>query len=314
MLLYLHVAAFLIHFISCILSINFHIEGSDVHVLRPLHVFTQNMAVRTTSEKVTELNAISVISWNEGLTALSHAIAVYYLLFTDAVGLKRKERINSLELTRRTWEYCITAFLLQVALVAHVGDVFVQDIVFLFIINIVIQLLGVSIDMARQVSGNIQYGIFWYFVMAFMLLLAEVIYVLEHCLNIDYPHDASFFYVSGTIYGILYIAFGVVKLYITDEGKANEVYVALSVTTKVVLSWIVIGNSHYGFLQLFDADKLPSDVVDADWGSIIVVGSVFLILISAGLTFMILDRDDDKEEASGAELQELCVRDDLKLL
>ncbi len=314
MLLYLHIIAFIIHTVSCILSINFHISGSDVRVLRPLHIFKQNEPVHSTTEKVTDINPITIISWNEGLTAFSHAIAIYYLTFIDlSTGMKRKKRINSLELSRRTWEYCITAFLLQIALVTHVGDIFVNDIVFLLIINIVIQLLGVSVDMARQSSGDIRYGIFWYFFMAFGLLVAEIIYILEHCLNIQYPHDATLFYVSGTIYGVLYVSFGLVKIYITDEAKANEVYVALSVTTKVVLSWIIISNLHYGFLQLFDSDQLPSDVVDADWDTIVFVGSLFFILSSIVLTYMIVKRDD-KEEASSAEMAELCIRDDLKLL
>ena len=314
MLLYLHVAAFLIHTVSCILSINFHISNSDVQVLRPLHIFKQNQPVHTTTEHLTDINPISIISWNEGLTAFSHAIAIYYLYFLDlGYGKKRIERTNSLELNRRTWEYCVTAFLLQVALVAHVGDIFIQDIVFLLIINVVIQLLGVSIDMTRQLSGDIEYGVFWYFVMAFMLLLAEIIYVLEHCLNIEYPHDATLFYVSGTIYGVLYVSFGLVKLWITDETKANEVYVALSVTTKVVLSWIIIANSHYGFSQLFDSDKMPSDVVEADWESIVFVGSTILILSSMALTYIIVNRDE-KDEDSAADLKELCIRDDLKLL
>ena len=318
MLLFLHTIAFLIHLVSFIGTFFFHVKEADVDVLqpRPIHRKMYDSKVNQSShkefatDKAFSLNSIVLITWNEGLTCFSHFVALVYLYW---FAIKDKKRVNELELNRRTTEYIITAFLLQVALVASVGNLFLSDIFFLFFINLVIQLLGVSVDMARQVRGDIRYGIFWYFVMAFLLLLSEIIYVLGYSFNVRSPTDNFYFYFSGIVYSVLYICFGLVKVYIKNESVANRAYVILSVTTKVVLSWILILNVHRVFeIAYMDAPQLlPAGVQDfGSWEEVIVILSFALSLL---VPLFLLAFMEVKEEAPAAELQELCVRNDLKV-
>ena len=212
-----------------------------------------------------------------------------------------KKEINNLELNRRTIEYSATAGILQCAIVLHVGDVFLHDLIFLLVINVIIQLLGISIDMIKEFGRG--QGIRWFYGMAFSLLLSEIVYILIHCLNVKHPNNFTmgFFIFMGLIYGFLYLTFGIVK-FVSDPYKANEIYVLLSVTTKIILSWVIIGNIHYGFSQLFDKEHLPEAVVDADWESIMISGSVLLLAITAAFTILILNRDDEDEKKKNDDL------------
>ena len=115
------------------------------------------------------------------------------------------------------------------------------------------------------------------------------------------------------MYSVLYVCFGLVKVYIKNESVANRAYVILSVTTKVVLSWILILNVHRVFeIAYMDAPQLlPAGVQDFGWWEEIIV---FLSLaLSLLVPLYLLAFMEVKEEAPAAELQELCVRNDLKV-
>lgn len=302
MLLYtLHTAAFIIHLISSILSLYFHISEADSDVRIPKHIYANNSFMNTTYTNLMTVNPVSLVTLNEMLTAFSHLIALWLLRGRNLT----QKKINNFELNRRTFEYCFTAGILQCALVTSVGAVYLHDLVFLLLINVVIQLLGVSIDMSREFvkeRGDARsFGIPWFFAMAFGLLMTEIIYVLLHCLSIDAPDTFTmgFFVAMGIIYGILYISFGLVKVFVLDDSKANEIYVALSVTTKIVLSWVLIGNLHYGFSQLFDANNIPESVVDLDYETVLVVVVAIFLFITIDLIWYIIwcrpSKDDDEE-------------------
>ena len=132
-------------------------------------------------------------------------------------------------------------------------------------------------------------AIFWNYVMAFTLLCVEIVYVFIHCFSIEKPEsfNTTFFYIMGIIYAILYLMFGVVKLFYEDDEKANKIYVALSVTTKVILSWVLIGNTHYGFMELFDAPYPAGVQSELEWPVLMwsVIGVFGVILV--GLTIYI---------------------------
>lgn len=297
MLLYnLHITAFIIHLCSTLASFYFHIDEASRNVVVPLHEYRKNVFTQSDVTALFTLNAIVLVTLNEALTCFSHGIALWVLSSNNS-----KKEINNLELNRRTIEYCATAGILQCALVLHVGDVQLHDLIFLLVINVVIQLLGISIDMMKEFGG--EQGINWFYGMAFSLLFSEIIYVLIHCLNIHHPNNFSmgFFIFMGVVYGILYLTFGFVK-FISDAYKANEIYVLLSVTTKIILSWIVIGNTHYGFTQLFDKKYLPEGIVEADWESIMTTGSVALLAITAGFTILILNREDEDKRKKDDDL------------
>ena len=306
----LHIAAFVVHFASSILSFFFHIERVQPDILVPVHTYATNEYTVTSSKVLFSFSPLVLISINEILTCLSHGIALYWLRGTSLkevvknaqIRLKRslpenEERdivlkaVNRREFTRRGYEYMLTAGILQCALVLGVGHAYLHDLLFLLMINVVIQLLGISIDMTKESreGTNQSMAIFWNYVMAFTLLCVEIVYVFIHCFSIEKPEsfNTTFFYVMGIIYAILYLMFGVVKLFYDDDEKANKIYVALSVTTKVILSWVLIGNTHYGFMELFDAPYPAGVQSELDWPALMwsVIGVFGVILV--GLTIYI---------------------------
>ena len=293
MLLYnLHIAAFIIHFVSFLLSLFTHISEADVDVLITKHVYQSNKLSLTTTESISSINANVWVSINEALTAFSHAIAIYLLY-----GKQSSKEVNNLEHGRRTIEYTFTAGILSVALVANVGAVFLQDIIFLLGINVVIQGLGYIIhyeDDKREIN--------WLYGGAFLLLALEIAYVLLQTLNIDYPEqfDMIFYQIMGVIFGILYISFGLVKYFVKDKNKQDEIYVLMSVTTKVVLSWIIISNTHQGFMDLFDSATLPADVIEMDWRTLQIALTVILLILMDIAIVYVLMRDRKREEPAQA--------------
>ena len=328
----LHIAAFVVHFASSILSFFFHIEKAQANVLVPLHTYATNEYTVTSSNVLFTLSPLVLVSINEILTCLSHGIALYWLrgtslkeVVTNAqIRLRRSlskdeeqnivlKAVNRREFSRRGYEYMLTAGILQCALVLGVGHAYLHDLLFLLMINVVIQLLGISIDMTKESDRkgtSKSMAIFWNYVMAFTLLCVEIVYVFIHCFSIEKPDsfDTSFFYAMGFIYAILYLMFGVVKLLIEDDEKANQMYVALSVTTKVILSWVLIGNTHYGFVELFDAPYPAGVQSEVDWPalmwSVIVVFGVLL----TGLTFYIMREtrlEYTRVESSRADLKDV---------
>lgn len=295
MLLYLHIVAFLIHLASGIGSIFLHINDAKSGVLNPLHTYEKNIAYNTTTERVTSIHAISLITLNELITCFSHGVGIYYLY---VLNVKKTKVINNYELFRRTYEYTITAWLLQCAIILHSGDAFMHDLLILFICNLVIQFTGVSIDMFRQSKTmgkrEKEMSVTWSFRMAFALLAAQFLYVLIHCLNFESTESRTFDIVLIVLYCVLYLSFGVVK-YIENEMKVNKIYVALSVTTKVVLSYIIIGSTHLSYLNRYDTNLLLDDVIDYDWEAILVVGSLVLILSSVYLVYIIYNEEEEKK-------------------
>jgi len=291
LLYYLHVIAFIIHLVSFSLSLFTHISEADVDVLITKHIYEQNKLSLTTTQAISSINANAWVSVNEALTCFSHAIALYLLY-----GKQAGKAVNDLEHGRRTIEYTFTAGILAVALVANVGAVFLQDIIFLLGINVVIQGLGFIIHYEDDKNE-----INWLYLGAFLLLALEIAYVLLQTLNIDYPEqfDMIFYQVMGIIFSILYISFGLVKYFVQDRDIQDEMYVIMSVTTKVILSWIIISNTHQGFMDLFDSATLPVDVIEMDWRSIQTALTVIL-LVGMGVGLVYVFTRDRKSEAAEA--------------
>lgn len=285
MLLYnLHIAAFLIHLVSFALSLFAHIKDADVDILVAKHIYKTNELGITTTDTLTTLNANSWVSINEGLTCFSHAIALYLLY-----GKEPCEEVNNLEHGRRTVEYSFTAGILAVALVLSVGSIFLQDLLFILGINVVIQGLGWLIhyeDDKREIN--------FMYMGAFLLLALEIVYVLLQTYNIAHPDDfdLGFYQAMGIIFGILYISFGLVKFFVKNRDIQDEMYVIMSVSTKVILSWIIIANTHQGFIDLFD--MVPVGVHDLDWRVIELYLAVILLIVMVGGLFYVYTRERKK--------------------
>lgn len=276
LLRYLHIAAALIHLVSCVLSVIVHTDTITGQLTFPVHTYaadpTSTIKELIVNETVTHKtvlysNPMVWISANEGFTFFSHLIALFLMDYA--------KDIIEFERTRRTIEYMLTAGILQVALVLGVGSMAMSDLFMLLILNGVIQVLGwVSDqkDLAPELVNYVKYS-------AFVLLAVEVQYVIFQSVNLE-GIDSAPYIVMGIMYAIFYLGFGVVKLLPMLKKEETEIYILMSVSSKVALSWILIGNTYEGLKEL-NIDSAPLDHTDLPWRAIqyVISGVCFAILL-----------------------------------
>ena len=260
MLRNLHIAAATIHLISALLSWIIHVDIESAITL-PKHIHT-GKTTTTEYEVWFNTNPIIWISINEFITMFSHVIAIFYLLTHDGK--------QTFESPRRAVEYCITAALLQCAIMLGMGAVTAQDIIFIIVTNVALQLLGYVIDLYREAKR-------WLLVIGFLLLISQMQYIIFNAARIE-GISTGYYIVMAIIYVLFYTGFGVLKL--IETVYADEIYVLMSLTSKVVLSWVLIGNLFEGFKEL--GVTTSPDYTHLDWRaiqiSLIAIGSIGLAI------------------------------------
>lgn len=289
LLLYLHIAAACIHLISCVLSVVVHVDVHSAITLPTHKYFTDPVRKVTVHEKVLEQNPLIWVSANEALTLFSHLVAIFYLT--------RDQKMRSYESLRRTIEYCFTAGILQVALVLSASSMSLYDMFFLLMINVALQLIGLLLDGKENRIMLLSIG--------FLLLATEIQYVLLNSLRLE-GITLDYFIVMGVFYALFYIGFGVVKIFQSDY--QDEIYILMSVTSKVTLSWILIGNIFVGFEEL--NTKTDPDFSSLDWRAIQWTITIMSIVgLAVGIPMILLNRPykdkEDKITRKEAELRSL---------
>ena len=97
----------------------------------------------------------------------------------------------------------------------------------------------------------------------------------------------------GVAYGVFYILFGVVKLIPAWERDQNEIYVLMSVTSKVALSWILIGNTFEGLKEL-GVKSEPFDHTWIDWRLIqIIISSTCGVILVGGIIAITMRKNEN---------------------
>ena len=139
----------------------------------------------------------------------------------------------------------------------------------------------------------------------FLLLATEIQYVLLNSLRLE-GITLDYFVVMGVFYALFYIGFGVVKIFQSDY--QDELYILMSVTSKVTLSWILIGNIFVGFEEL--DTKTDPDFSDLDWRAIQWgVTLLSVIGLGVGIPLIVLNKPylnkEDKITRKEAELRSL---------
>jgi hypothetical protein len=272
----LHIAAAIIHLISCVLSVIVHTDTIVGKITLPHHTYMADPTATikglivnetTTHEPILYTNPMTWIAANEGFTFFSHLLALFLM--------PRANNLSDFERTRRTLEYALTAGILQVALVLGIGSVAIYDVMMLLLLNVAIQLLGWLWD-----KTNDEFIKPYLLGIAFGLLSVEIIYVIGQSLNLNGIEPGGYI-VMGVFYAIFYILFGVVKFFKSWRNHENELYILMSVSSKVALSWILIGNTYQGLREL-EVDSAPLDHTDLDWGAV-----QYLVTFVCGLVLII---------------------------
>ena len=256
----LHISAAAIHLVSCVLAVVVHTETITGNITLPHHTYMADPTATekhlivnetTTHEPILYSNPMTWIAANEGFTFFSHLLALFLM--------PRANNLNDFERTRRTLEYGLTAGILQVALVLGIGSVAIYDVLMLLLLNVAIQLLGWLYD-----KTNDEFIKPYLLGTAFGLLVVEIIYVIGQSLNLNGIEPGGYI-VMGVFYAIFYLMFGLVKCFKSWRNHENELYILMSVSSKVALSWILIGNTYQGLREL-NIKSAPLDFTDLDWG------------------------------------------------
>ena len=272
----LHISAASIHLVSCILAIVVHTDTITGKITLPHHTYMADPTATekhlivnetTTHEPILYTNPMVWIAANEGFTFFSHVLALFLM--------PRANNLNDFERTRRTLEYSLTAGILQVALVLGVGSVAIYDVLMLLLINVAVQLLGWLWD-----KTNDDFIKPYLLGIAFGLLSVEIIYVIGQSLNLNGIEPGGYI-VMCIFYAIFYLMFGLVKCFKSWRNHENELYILMSVSSKVALSWILIGNTYQGLREL-KVDSAPLDHTDLDWGVV-----QYIITFVCGLILLI---------------------------
>lgn len=242
----LHIGASIVHLLSALFSWLVHIE-LEADIIIPKHVY-KNSTTTTSYEVWLTTNPIVWISVNELVTMFSHVIGLVYLLTHD--------NDTKFESPRRAVEYCITAALLQCALMLGMGAVPAQDIIFIIVTNVALQLLGYVIDLYKETTP-------WLISIGFLLLISQMQYIIFNAINIE-GISTDYYIVMGVFYVLFYMGFGILKIINTPH--ENKIYILMSLTSKVVLSWVLIGNIFEGFKEL--GVTTNPDFTHIDWRAI----------------------------------------------
>lgn len=271
----LHIAAAVIHLVSSIFATYVHTDTITGVLTLPRHTY---MADPTATEKSLIVNATLVhenviytnpfvwIACNEALTFFSHLFALSQLYNKD-INVERFER------NRRTVEYMVTAGILQVALVLGIGSIALYDMFMLLIVNVVLQGLGWIYDQDDLPNRLKNYVL----IAAFTLLAVEIQYVIFQTTNLE-GIEVGPYIVMGVFYAIFYLLFGIVKIVPLWKAHEKEIYILMSVSSKVALSWILIGNSYAGLKEL-NVHSEPIDHTALDWRALQIAISIVCALI-----------------------------------
>jgi len=274
LLLYLHIAAAVIHLISCVMATVVHVDVK-AQVTLPKHMYLSSpVRMETTHETLLEQNPMVWVAANEALTLFSHLIAIF-LLVSD-------EKMRKYEGLRRTIEYSFTAGILQVALILGTGSIPLSTLLYVIIVNVVMQMIGHASEGENRTllltSG-------------FVLLAAQIQVVMTNAFLLE-GIATEYFLVMGVFYALFYIGFGVVKIF--RPTYEDEIYILMSVTSKVTLSWVLLGNIFEGYKEMGE----DMDFTDLDWRAIqwgVVLFSVIGLSVGIPLiqsTKPYLDKED----------------------
>ena len=303
-----HCIAFVIHLVSSILSF---MEADKLPTLNGNITLANYKYSKTPPHTVVAYNTIGDtqqpvrwVAWNETLTWVAHLVAII-------IFVTNHESARVCESARRWFSYAITAGLLQVAMILSLGPVPLFLIIFLMVNNAIVQTLGgFMVDQEEDISKRVAY-----LSVAMVLFLASATFVAVSCLQIE-GIDFSKLSVSysglAVIYGVFYASFGIVQLvrqcyknrdFLGGRVQADGVFVLLSITSKVVLSWCLISIVHTG-LENLDIVETSVNWQYVQLGVIIAAALVVLLGLVINLYYFkedVVNKDDLKATAGSTD-------------
>ena len=251
---YLHLAAFIIHTISCTFAFNLAPPAEKMKQF--IYVEAATFGSTDTGEPTIYIvkkeifknaNAIAIIAWNELFTAVSHFIALILLWFTDIkIGDNEfyKGRSRPEEYIRRWIEYGITAGILEVGMLVGQGECNIIVLSSVLLANAAMQLIGFYNDYTEKNRWNIVPSISAFIIM-FSIIIVFIFKAANQSGGSNNWESLNYGYLA-IVFSIFYLSFGVHQTlylnwrYYAKNIDADKIFVYLSITSKIVLSWTYI--------------------------------------------------------------------------
>lgn len=242
----LHIAATLLHTLSAILLSFAGFEHTETaHLTYDIYTRTDcnSFNITRTNSFMPWLHPTQLMVLNEILTAVAHAVGIAIYLSSAE---ENKSRYDSL---RRWTEYTFTAFVVEAAILGAVGQTDIAVMIMVFVLNAVTQMMGRVIDVHMFEKEKVHMAYFIVPIVAFLAIVGEVITSAAHSSPIP---------ITGVValYAVLYTIFAIHQtlVYMQYDGRisfytfnTDDVYILLSMTTKVVLAWNLVARLHVGF-------------------------------------------------------------------
>lgn len=258
----LHSTAFLLHFISSIFAWLCNPNTKHVRLSFKVDTLTYQKATNVSTVGASRdeiiyasnVSPIGLVATNETITAASHLIAIFVIVFL--VKTNRYERDDGYsikyEYMRRWAEYAVTAGLLEVAIIAGQGTREWFLIVYMLVGNVVIQGMGYLMDAAPEFEYKQ-----WFSVFGFLLLSVQIWLIATNAANTTNASENQEVWVRlAVLYGILYSWFGINQTCVhysewyRKTFNGDMIFVFLSISAKLYLSWSLIAEIRQRFREL----------------------------------------------------------------
>ena len=260
---YLHLAALIIHIVSCVFA--FSLAPPAEKMKQFIYVEAATFGNTSTGEPTIYIikkevfknaNAIAIIAWNELFTAVSHFIALIFLWFTftcdccskcgccNEDNKKYEGRSRPEEYTRRWIEYGITAGLLEVGMLVGQGECNIIVLSSVLLANAAMQLIGFYNDYTEKNKWNIIPSISAFIIM-FSIIIIFIFKAANQSSGTNNWESLNYGYLA-IVFSIFYLSFGIHQTlylnwqYYAENIDVDKIFVYLSITSKIVLSWTYI--------------------------------------------------------------------------
>jgi hypothetical protein len=260
---YLHLAALIIHTVSCVFA--FSLAPPAEKMKQFIYVEAATFGTTDTGEPTIDIvrkevfknaNAIAIIAWNELVTAISHFIALVVLWCKcvccskcgccDEDNKRYEGRSRPEEYTRRWIEYGITAGILEVGMLVGQGECNIIILSSVLLANAAMQLIGFYNDYTEKNKWNIIPSISAFIIM-FSIIIIFILKAANQSSGSEFVSYESLNYgYLAVVFSIFYLSFGIHQTlyinwqYYAENIDADKIFVYLSITSKIVLSWTYI--------------------------------------------------------------------------
>lgn len=213
-----------------------------------------------------DLDVTTFVVANEFLTASSHLIGIWWWMNAEGQESQQKRHgySRTSEYMRRWPEYAVTAGLLEIAILMANGERSVVTVMLFFMLNVALQLCGYNMDASVRVrstgdenSAQAKPRIVYANLFAgFAILAVQIATVALYRAGMTIPEGVDDAFTAVLVaYTLFYLSFGLHQTLVhtskwyRDLYDGDKVFVFLSITSKICISWIMLARTRKVLLR-----------------------------------------------------------------